>query len=132
MLLTVLVGCGPRVGTVSGEVKFKGQPVDNAVIRFHSQTGQKLIMQGTVEKGQYTVRDVPAGPAQISIQVPLPAVIKGKDKDKDKDKGKKPPKTGTAPPDTGIPAKYSDPAKSGLTYTVTGGNQTAPPIDLQP
>ncbi len=128
LLLAVLAGCGPRLGTVSGEVKFKGQPVANAVIKIQSQTGKKVVAQGTVADGKFTVGGVPVGPAKISIQQVAPPPPP---KDKDKGKGKGTPKTATPPPPT-IPAKYQQFDSSGLECTVTAGEQTIPTIELQP
>jgi len=121
MLLAVVAGCGPAEGKVSGEVKLKGQPLNKATILFETEgPKKKRTFQGRVENGKYSVGGIPVGPAKIAIiSDPLP-------KEPVK-KGTKPP-----PPPPTVPAKYNKTETSGLTHTVTKGEQAIPTIEITP
>jgi hypothetical protein len=93
---------GPT-GTVEGVVSFKGKPLAKAVITFHPDKGKKKFAGKTDDDGQYTVKDVPVGKGQITIEVKA-------------EKGKAPRMV--------IPTKYAHPKTSALTYEVKKGKQT--------
>ena len=95
------IGCGESVGNVSGEVKLKDKPLQEGLITFSSQAPSKRVVFSNIKDGKYTLNNVPAGQAIITVQ---PAGQKGK-------------------PAAPVPAKYFDPKKSPLNYTVTTGNQ---------
>jgi len=122
-----VTGCG-GAGSVSGQVKYDGKPLPAGKISFLSQAGEKPVRMVDITDGKYTVTNLPAGPAQITVQtIPPPTVGGGP-------QGPNiiPPSGGT-PPDkyVQIPAKYANAEQSGLTYEVKGGSQTHD-IDLAP
>jgi hypothetical protein len=140
--LTVLLtaGCGGP-GEVSGKVYYKGKPlvVPGGMVTFAHPT--KGMFSGPITSdGSYTIFKVPPGEVKIAV-LSLPPrrgnsrqqqMMKGMKSGK-VDKGKLPPEMKqmleeTETPRAGqtvqLPPQYSDPEKSGLTYTVTAGKQT--------
>jgi hypothetical protein len=125
-----LVGCGSGKGDVSGQVKFKGEPLPSGRVTFVCQAGAKEVFSGEILKGTYTISGIPVGPVKIMVETfqPAPATtlptkipggippnIKGM------------PAPGAPPPAPGkyvaIPSRYGNVEKSGLSYTVTAGHQ---------
>jgi len=126
LVVSTVAGCDAGRGNVSGEVKYNGQPLPSGQITFLSQAGDKKVVTAQIEDGKYTVNDLPAGPAVITVRTtppPRPAADPG-------GRAIKPPEGSqeVAPTAAGkyvpIPARYGNPDQSGLNYTVTGGNQT--------
>jgi hypothetical protein len=91
LALVVLSGCGrPTTSTFHGTVSFHGQRISSGVIYFLGPAPQMRMGMGTIyDDGTYTATDVPVGEVRVSFQAP------------------------------GLPAKYADPNKSELTYTIT-------------
>ena len=109
-----LAGCGGASNaTVSGTVTFQGKPLPSGTVAFFGKDNQ--VASGAIESdGHYSVQRVPVGPVKISISTPPPpsqeAAASGM------------PTLQTIE----IPAKYSDPAQSNLTFTVKPGSQEYP------
>jgi hypothetical protein len=125
LLGSMLSGCGGgrEAATVSGTVTYKGKPLPAGKVSFwgpNDQIASALI----AEDGSYEATDVPLGLVKIAVSTPPPpppeiekAAREGKRRF---GKGK----LLTAPINTiVIPEKYSSPAKSGLSLTVTEGSQ---------
>jgi hypothetical protein len=57
VLAAVLCGCGqePAGSTVSGEVTFQGQPLDQGVIEFSPAEGQGTLSGAPIKDGRYAV-----------------------------------------------------------------------------
>jgi hypothetical protein len=93
LALTVLSGCSrPTTSTFHGTVSYRGQPIRSGVIYFLGPAPQMQMGMGTIhDDGRYTATDVPVGKVRVSFQAP------------------------------GLPAKYADPNKSEMTYTITSG-----------
>jgi hypothetical protein len=119
-----LTGCGAGVGTVSGTVTYKGQPLTVGVntVAFHGQDG--TVVSCVVEPdGSYTARKVPVGPARISLQClpPPPNLLMAPGEDgKPKASGSGAARPGRA---ADVPARYRDPEQSRLTCVVRRGEQ---------
>jgi hypothetical protein len=143
--LLAAAGCGGR-GSVSGKVRYKGELLPTGVIVFYGQAEKNSVVKGYIRDGAYNVEGVPAGPVKITVQTIDTKVAKsgapsfgpkGKQGDMPNPlEGMQvnPPEAGDAPPPgkyVPIPARYSDPEKSGLVYTVSRGNQDID-LDLQP
>jgi hypothetical protein len=106
-----LSGCGGK-GEVSGKVRFNGAPLSTGRIMFISQDEPSVSAFSTIsEDGGYKVADCPLGPVRITVQT----------------LGYR----GAHPGRAVIPARYVDPAKSGLDYTVKPGRQPHD-VDLAP
>jgi hypothetical protein len=106
--------------------------VPSGTVKFHRADGE--VWYGSIHgEGQFTVDDAPLGPVRITVQT--------------HDATPRLPQSGVAPKQPAelaprkedrrdaravpIPARYREPEKSGLTYTVRGGSQTHD-IDLKP
>jgi hypothetical protein len=144
-----LSGCSKGSGkaTVSGSIKYKGEPLPSGRVAFYG--ANNALATGIIEDGNYTVNDVPVGEARIAVFVTdpqekaKPSAGPGVPAGAADAMGKGPPGAAEhAPPMSGgaksggssksavpIPAKYNSPDTSGLTYTVTKGKQNHP-IDL--
>jgi len=127
-----LAGCGQPRGDISGKVLFDGKPltVGSNKVSFHAADGR--VVHCTVEPdGSYRLKGVPAGDGKFTVQsLPSPPMLPaapGKD-GKMEVIGKADPSAGKA---ANLPARYKEPAQSGLTYTVAKGSQTYD-IDLKP
>ena len=122
--LTVLGCAGERTGTLTGKVGLAGKPLPGGQVMVHGEGGKTAA--GAIADGAYTIPNAPVGPVKVSVRTfaPSPKVVNPTDPNAGKD-------TGPPPAYVKIPDKYSDPDKSGLTTTVTGGSQTFD-IDLKP
>ena len=138
LALVALAGCSSK-GTVTGKVTYQDKPLTGGTVLFASAEGSQSSPIG--EDGTYTISNMPTGPAKISVETES-AQVKGKGTPGPGAgaKGAPPPKGAEPPPEAAkssyaqgppraksaekIPGTYADPESSGLTYTVTGGNQT--------
>jgi hypothetical protein len=120
--LFALAGCGgPGSATVTGKVTVDGQRVTSGMVHFTSDDGKSTVLAHISGDGIYSALDVSSGTTKITI-VPL-TPISGKPPlndgaEKGKDKGAK------IEPSAKIPARYSDPNTSGLTFIVKSGANT--------
>lgn len=122
-LALLAAGCAPGFGDVSGKVTYKGQPVVGATITFYD--AGKNTPSATIDAdGKYTLQKVAAGPAKVVILTPMNIVFKGMEGSGGEKMGADRPKTPK------IPAKYSDPEKSGLGFDVKGGGAQTKDFDL--
>jgi hypothetical protein len=115
--LLLSVGCGflENAGTISGTVRYKGQPLPEGSVSFVSDNGR--VLTGAIDKaGRYLVAHVPVGAAKVTVQVAssMPSMsFVGVPKTSQT--------TGTT---VQIPIRYSVTATSGLRHDVTKGKQT--------
>jgi hypothetical protein len=136
----VFVGCSGGKGEVSGQVKFKGEPLPSGRVTFACQTGTKEVLSSEILNGRYTISGVPVGPVKIMVETfpppaastPPPTKIPGGIPPNIKGM----PEPGTPLPAPGkyvaIPQRYSNLGQSGLSYTVTSSGQQEHDILLQP
>jgi hypothetical protein len=122
LILSVLLvageGCSEATGIVSGEVKLNGDPVPRGTITFHSRGSKPTGRFTEINDGKYTLAGLPVGEYAVTVQStiqPPPTTAKGA-------KAKTP-----APKTVPVPLKYSDPEKSGLTFTLKAGDNTYSP-----
>lgn len=88
-VLALLAGCSKPTSTFHGKVSAGGKPVRSGVIYFLGPAPKMQMGMGTIyDDGTYTATDVPVGEVRVSFQAP------------------------------GTPAKYADPNKSALVYTI--------------
>jgi hypothetical protein len=130
--LILSLGCGPNYkarGTVKGKVTFGGKNLTAGTVMFHGKnnlTGSATV--GT--DGNYVMTDAPVGDCKVTVTVPkMPP--RGVEHLKGAPVGPKMP--GDTTPDTvgkiptqivPIPDKYSNVETSGLSFTVSRGEQT--------
>lgn len=107
-------GCGPRFGDVSGTVTYQGKPVPGGTIVFYDAANNAPSAEIKPD-GSYSVSKVAAGRAKVVVIAPMAINFQG------------PAGLGSAAPapakSVPLPAKYADPAQSGLTLEVRPGNQ---------
>lgn len=137
----VAAGCGGSKGSVSGKVTFKDQPLHGGQVILQAENG-KTYSGSIDENGNYTITKVPPGTMKVSVRpIERPKIEAGQGpfrggppKGIGIPKGHEVPegmkeayenlnKPGQQAP-KGFPEKYKDPKESGLTYTVTSGEQT--------
>lgn len=128
---SLLPGCGPGYGDVSGKVYYKDKVVTSGFVTLIGQDG--LPKQGEIsEDGSYQISRVIAGEVKILVASPNPDPSKGRPLPKRNVPGGREPE-----PEAGstltekqrkswreIPLRYQDPDQSGLKYTVTTGANT--------
>jgi hypothetical protein len=144
-----LSGCGKSTATVSGVVKFQGEPLPSGTVLIYGADGQPI--KGTIsEDGKYTVADAPVGPVKIAVQVQDSSTMPGggaggaggpadggqdmsrgvPGADEHMKKGMDRAMPGNERRVVSIPARYSSPETSGLSTTLKKGKQTFP-IELE-
>jgi hypothetical protein len=136
-------GCGSSKGTVSGKVSYNGIPLSDGEVSFLPESGQGAFNARIKEDGSYTIEKVPAGKVKIVVATssargndPRMAMMKQAMKSNKMELSEEARKSmpsgakdaiegsGQSGQSTSIPRRYSDPEKSGLELTVTGGKQT--------
>ena len=148
-LIIVAAGCGAK-GTVTGKVTYQGKTLRMGTVNYVNEKTGKTYTGTIGDDGTYTVKQVPAGPAKISV-VSRPVSMggeKGGNRGTGAPRGAtfKPPKDApqdTKPKDMGaldpteqnkkhipIPEKYEHVDTSELTYEVKSGSQDHP-IELK-
>ncbi len=131
-------GCGgPAVGTVTGTVRYRGEPLPLATICFSCKGGAE-VRTGTVKDGAYTVERVPPGPAKIYFGSPAPKFVAtaapaGKAAGGRRMAGDamRPMPPGMSLKVVPLPDRLRNPKTSGQEYTVRPGPQTRD-FDLPP
>jgi hypothetical protein len=134
LLAVTMVGCGTGPASVSGTVRFKGQPLPSGTVLFHGSDGS--VGHSLIDaNGKYTLTNPPLGPVRITVQSHpvLPTKITGRFS---MPPAAPPELTPKAPDErktrvVPIPLRYRGPETSGLTCTVNAGSQRHN-IDLQP
>jgi hypothetical protein len=122
----LLAGCAPGTGSVRGVVRYQGKPVAGGTILFFDARQQ--VHQGEIHAdGSYEVTDVTAGTARVAVVAPLNIPFQALGRPKSSGM---PGMEAAPPPQAGaLPAKYADPATSGLTFPVgRGSNQWDPEL----
>lgn len=118
-----LTGCGSN--SVSGKVTYNGKPLVGGTVTFF--TADQQVKSSVIgADGTYAIDKLATGPAKITVSppVPPPRMPTGMRMDPKKmgaPAGEGPRTTNVKP--VSLPAKYTDPAKTELTYTVTSGKQ---------
>jgi hypothetical protein len=123
LLLVLISGCeGRSKATVTGTVKYKGEPIPSGQVVFYG-AGDQSAMAMINEDGSYKATNVPLGPVKIALVMPPSTAGMEKAAKKMKTRFGK----GNPYPDSiktvSLPKKYSDPAQSGLGLTVIQGTQ---------
>jgi hypothetical protein len=128
LLVGNLVGCGGggNVGSVSGEIKYKGKPIPNADVTFSPESSEGKLASGRTDaNGKYSLAMPTNGAGAQVGKYRVHIIARGPDR---------PAKPGevqtgmpgeTMPGDPLIPQKYFAPDSSGLTFEVKSGSNTA-------
>lgn len=135
VLLLLVAGCGDSLGEVSGRVYYKDQLLREGRVIFVSADGKKSATALIGHDGSYRLDKAPLGPVKIAVHAsatdrsrPRGAVAKEKmlkmlPKDLPPGAEQSPRFHSGDAATVRVPAKYADPDKSDLTYTVTSGGQ---------
>ena len=117
LLAVCLVGCsnGGKKLTIAGTVTYKGEPLRSGILRVVS-TGGEFATATIRADGTFTLTDVVPGELQVGI-MSEPQSSSSSDG-----------KVRSAPRQAPIPAKYQDPQKAGLKYTITS---TSRPLAIE-
>jgi hypothetical protein len=115
------LGCGGGgKASVSGEVKYNGQPLAAGTIAFLFQDGEKQVVHADIVDGKYSIPSTQTGKAKVTVTATPPS----------KGHGALPSgATVSAAPSVSpekyvpIPAKYGNADQSRLDYEVKGGAQ---------
>ncbi len=138
MVALALTSCGPRSGSLSGKVTYKGEPLKGGFITF---LGPQTYSADIKLDGSYEIPKMVSGTYRIGIDT---EAFKFDPTSKLPKEAKAPPihklpvdpsKFGYSVPNPSaeydpakryvkIPSKYKDPNQSGLTYDFPGGTQT--------
>jgi hypothetical protein len=123
LLPLAVVGCGSNSATVTGTVKYKGQPLPLGTVTIHGEKGEPV--QGAIVDGSYQVDKAPVGPVKITVSVPKTPKTPGQ-----MSMGGREGKEGPGMPGAGgpknavpIPDKYASPDTSGKSTTLSKGKQ---------
>jgi len=130
----LLAGCSPSQGTITGKITYQGKPLPVGTVTFVPAQGGHAVTSD-IQDGEYKVTKVPVGLVKIAVttpsQAPPPQFLETKmaipaellEKARPGKSSDDPAKAPQAKKPVPIPTKFSDPDKSGLTYTVKGGSQ---------
>ena len=118
-LVVLAPGCGPGTDTAAGKVTYQGKPVVWGSVTLRAADGS-MHQIGLNPDGTYRLDRVPVGPAKVGVSSPdpTPSARAGRGGDARVPAGPPPPPPGAWFP---LPARYADPAASGVTVQVGGG-----------
>ncbi len=115
--------------TASGTATYNGKPLEFYQVNFVPDAGKRNASGMVDAEGKFTLgTNAPgdgaiAGPGTISIVYVGPPL--------NVEPGREDPSMKVPPPKVKIPAKYADPKKSGLTFTVPEGGTTEMKLELK-
>jgi hypothetical protein len=130
----LLAGCSSSQGTITGKITYQGKPLPAGTVTFVPTQGGHAVTS-EIQDGEYKVTKVPVGLVKIAVttpsQAPSPQFLETKmalpadllEKAQPGKSAESPAKAPKAKKPVPIPTKFSDPDKSGLTYTVKRGPQ---------
>ncbi|MCI0455750.1 MAG: hypothetical protein L0Z62_02055 [Gemmataceae bacterium] len=121
MALGTLSGCGDPLSRqkITGEVKLKGQPLDDGIIHFHPQDGQGTGDGAQIVKGQYEIplnKGLSPGKYRVTIYA-------GDGRSGTGDASPDSPYAGTKPGKERIPPDYNEKSKVVKEVTKGGANK---------
>jgi hypothetical protein len=125
LFVLAIFGCGRPMGTVTGTVRYKGEPLPAGTVTFYGANEQSAVAY-IKEDGTYEATKVPLGPMKVTVTTPSapPTAEQAAKNPMLKKKNYTPPEVHIVP----IPPRYGDPAKSGLSLEVIEGPQ---PYDIE-
>lgn len=107
VVAAVGLGCGPRLGEVSGTVAVDGMPLDYGIVNLVGPGG---AASAPVLEGRFEAGGVPLGPVRLAVRaLPRPVVAD--------------PASAGARPYAPLPERYLAPESSGLSLDVKPGRQ---------
>jgi hypothetical protein len=117
-LAALACGCGSGSAPVTGRVTYQGKPVVWGSVTFKAADGS-MHQIGINLDGTYRLEHVPVGPAVVGVSSPDPAPsARARQLGGDEGRGRPGPPPVPAGAWFPLPAKYADPATSGVTVHV--------------
>lgn len=134
--LVAVVGCGgANLARVTGTVTYQGKPVDGAVVSFRCEQAGKMATGTTDLQGRFTLTTHPDGAGAVvgthTVTVAKFAAPAGGGPAASMDDMVAQAKAPPLPPANALPARYADPAQSGLTFTVSASGPNEFAIELK-
>jgi hypothetical protein len=137
-LVAVLGGCGggPELHPVSGTVSYRGEMVQGATVTFRCEEANTIATGTTDAQGRFELSTYQAGQGAVAgkhtvtVTKASAAAEPGSGSMSMEDamkQGPRPPKT---EPQALLPAKYADPARPQIEYTVSPGEKNEFAIEL--
>lgn len=131
-IVALSAGCGSGTSTVEGTITFHGKPVKSGSVILYC--ADKQIVRGLIVDGQYSIPNVPRGPATVTVQAHnrVPQGLRLSQQLPPSNDG--PVGFPWSSKDVGeiaLPPRYSHPEESGLTIEVDNATVTFG-IDLKP
>jgi hypothetical protein len=139
--LLLVMGCGSKRGsggTLSGTVRYKGQPVNGAILRLHPASAEGIDYSIPVSQdGTFRSSDVPPGEYKVAVEAATPPAqarhmpsMKGDNSPQAKEMQEKlnQMQQGQDPPTIPFPHKYKNMATTDLKCTIKPGEQK---LDLE-
>lgn len=121
-VLAFVAGCGPRAANLVGKVTYQGKPVVYGTVTVMAADGS-IHQIGINPDGTYSIDRVPVGPATVSVSSPDPAPSARAKQLGESDSRPRPgPPAVPAGAWFPLPAKFANPATSGLTLQVGSGS----------
>ena len=142
VLLVPLAGCGGnKTAEVSGQIRVNGKSpeIPGLMITFMSANGEVVATEVALD-GTYRAKDVPVGEMRVGFSLAGTGQATKRTKAPDKTDPKTPAmekvsqlKAGSKEksPKLPLPAKFLDPLKSGLVFTVAPGSENTYSPDLK-
>lgn len=135
----LLTGCSGSEADVSGKVTIDGKPIPSGKIVFLCEGGAKPVLTADIRDGRYSFEKVPAGKVVITVSAAtyrfdaVPNMPKGmKAGDSPSGEGPGAPPAPTKGPPIVVPPRYGDPAKSDLSFVVSGSGKVEHDVQLTP
>jgi len=131
VLIALGAGCRPAtMGSVEGRVTFKGKPLGTGLVVFVGTDGHATLPAAVQPDGSFRIPKVPIGVMRVSFDNPPPpnlpaAAVKGVSEDPEITVLREQAKRFVA-----TPARYKDPASSGLSFEIIAGVNTCD-LELQ-
>jgi hypothetical protein len=124
LLALAFTGCGKATGDVTGIVKFKGQPLNGGSVIFADSSGT-LVQTQIGTDGKFTAQGVSVGNNKIAVYYVDNRINEYAQEIASRGKGGLQPMASMPKLDTSemltLPAQYSTPDKSGLSFDVKSG-----------
>ncbi len=131
LFASLMIGCSPKVGEISGEVTYKGKPIPGGFVTFRPANEAENAVTYSLERdGKFKV-ELPVGEVRVCIDnrefeptpATLPPTLPGVNLPPEVVKSLGEPAK-TSDRWVKIPVKYYELEKSDIKFSVTGGPQT--------
>ncbi len=137
-LVAVLGGCekGPELLPAGGTVSYRGAPVDGATVTFRCEEANSVATGTTDAQGRFELstyqagKGAVAGKHKVTVTKSSAAGEPPSEAMSMEDAMKQGPPQARARPEDGLPAKYGDPARPLLEFTVSPAGENDFQIEL--